>query len=237
VKSTTDIVQTAAILISVLGLLYQLRREWLLHSAEMVTNLVAQFNSEDFEKRRRNLAAHLELVVSGKPVSLTSDYGLGVLGFYENLSHLVRRRALDEMMVWTKFSWELVCYFQCITTEGNALAVERMRNGDPTLYEEMEWLNARFVRIYRRKGASLYKDSGRVRWLEDFFLQEKNLGSYTKDSGPLFSERPETPVAVSHLEAMGKNSEKDVKASRRSLAPASTADTAVTGRTVPSDPG
>ena len=180
----TDQVQTAAILVSVLGLLYQLRREWLLHSAEMVTNLVAQFSSEDFEKRRRHLATHLEAVTAGNSVSLTIDYGLGVLGFYENLSHLVRRRALDEMMVWTKFSWELVCYFQCITMNGNALAVERTKNGNPTLYEEMEWLNTRFVRTYRRKGVSIYGADGRIRWLEDFFVQEKSLGAHSKDSEP-----------------------------------------------------
>lgn len=178
-----DIVQTAAILVSTLGLLYQLRREWLLHSAEMMANLVTQFNSEEFESRRRSLAAHLEPVTEGMPVSLTSDYGLGVLGFYENLGHLVRRRALDEMMVWTKFSWELVCYFQCITMNGNALAVERRKNGDPTLYEEMEWLNARFVRVYRRKGVSLYQNDGRIRWLSDFFLQEKRLCLRTENSG------------------------------------------------------
>ena len=182
--SITDIVQTAAILASVLGLLYQLRRDWLLHSAEMVTSLVAQFNSEDFEKRRRRLAAHLEAVAAGGDVSLTSDYGLGVLGFYENLSHLVRRRALDEEMIWTKFSWELVCYFQCITMNGNALAVERTKNGDPTLYEEMEWLNRRFVRTYRRKGVFLYRDDGKIRWLEDFFVQENNLCSSSNDFGP-----------------------------------------------------
>ncbi|HTG35203.1 MAG TPA: hypothetical protein VLB76_19975 [Thermoanaerobaculia bacterium] len=180
----TDMVQTAAILVSVLGLLYQLRREWLLHSAEMVTSLVAQFNSEDFEKRRRRLAVHLETVATGGNVSLTSDYGLGVLGFYENLSHLVRRRALDEKMIWTKFSWELVCYFQCITMNGNALAVERTKNGDPTLYEEMEWLNKRFVRTYRRRGVSLYRDDGKIRWIEDFFVQEKNLCSSSTDFGP-----------------------------------------------------
>lgn len=45
-----DRIQTGAILVSLLGLLYQLRREWLLHSADMVTSLVAQFSSEDFEK-------------------------------------------------------------------------------------------------------------------------------------------------------------------------------------------
>jgi hypothetical protein len=180
----TDMVQTVAILVSVLGLLYQLRREWLLHSAEMVTSLVAQFSSTDFEKRRRHLASHFEAVVTGGNVSLTSDYGLGVLGFYENLSHLVRRRALDEKMIWTKFSWELVCYFQCITMNGNALAVERTKNGDPTLYEEMEWLNKRFVRTYRRKGVSLYRDDGKVLWLEDFFFQEKNLCSSSNDFDP-----------------------------------------------------
>jgi hypothetical protein len=177
----TDKIQTVAILVSVLGLLYQLRREWLLHSAEMVTNLVTQFNSEDFEKRRRHLASHLELVTTGHDISLTSDYGLGVLGFYENLGHLVRRRALDEMMVWTKFSWELVCYFQCITASGNALAVARTKSGDPTLYEETEWLNKRFVRTYRRKGVSLYTDDGRIRWIQDFFVQERSLCSHLKE--------------------------------------------------------
>jgi hypothetical protein len=201
-----EVVQTIAIVVSVLGLIYQLRREWLLHSAEMVTSLVTQFNSEEFEKRRRRLAVHLEPVVSGMPVSLTGDYGLGVLGFYENVSHLVRRRALDEMMVWTKFSWELVCYFQCITIGANALAAERKKNSDPTLYEEMEWLNARFVRIYRRKGVSLYKDGGRVRWLEDFFLQEKRLGSHEEDSGPLPFR--DSAAGVLLLDSVGQVSER-----------------------------
>lgn len=204
--SITDTVQTIAIVVSVPGLIYQLRREWLLHSAEMVTSLVAQFNSEEFEKRRRSLAAHLEPVTAGKPVSLTSDYGLGVLGFYENVSHLVRRRALDEMMVWTKFSWELVCYFQCITMGANALAVERTKNCDPTLYEEMEWLNARFVKIFRRKGVSLYRDDGRVRWLEDFLFQERRLGSPQKDSEPITFQR--STASVLHLDSVDHASER-----------------------------
>lgn len=199
----TDIIQTIAIVVSVLGLIYQLRREWLLHSAEMVTSLVAQFTSEEFEKRRRKLATRLEPMVSGTPVLLTSDYGLGVLGFYENVSHLVRRRALDEMMVWTKFSWELVCYFQCITMGDNALAIERKKSGDPTLYEEMEWLNARFVRIYRRKGVSLYRDDGRIRWLEAF-LQEKRLGSHEEDPGTLSST-----AGVFHVDSVAQTSESE----------------------------
>lgn len=203
-RMESNIIQTIAILVGVIGLLYQLRREWLLHSAEMMANLVAQFNSEEFQRRRKSLAAHLEPVTEGRPVSLTSDYGLGVLGFYENLGHLVRRRALDEMMVWTKFSWELVCYFQCITMDGNPLAVERRKNGDPTLYEEMEWLNARFARTYRRKGVSLYRENGRVRWLADFFLQEKSLGSHTENSGSTSFGRS---AAVSDLKAMGHTSE------------------------------
>lgn len=187
----TDIIQTIAIVVSVLGLTYQLRRESLLHSAEMVTNLVAQFNSEEFEKRRKSLATRLEPVVTaGKPAPLTGDYGLGVLGFYENISHLVRRRVLDETMVWTKFSWELVCYFQCITMEPSALEAERHKNGDPTLYEEMEWLNARFIRTFRRKGVSLYGDDGKIRWLESFLRQEKLLGSHNEDSELLPSKNP-----------------------------------------------
>lgn len=201
----TDIVQTIAIIVSVLGLIYQLRREWLLHSAEMVTSLVAQFTSEEFGKRRRRFATRLEPAVSGKPVLLTIDYGPGVLGFYENVSHLVRRRALDEMMVWTKFSWELVCYFQCITMGDNALAIERKKNGDPTLYEEMEWLNARFVRIYRRKGVSLYGDDGRIRWLEAFFLQEKSLGSHEEEDPGIMS----STAGVLHLDSVAPASESE----------------------------
>ena len=204
----SDIVQTIAIVVSVLGLIYQLRREWLLHSAEMVTGLVAHFDSEEFGKRRRSLAADLEPVVSGKPVELTSDYGLGVLGFYENISHLVRRGALDEMMIWTKFSWELVCYFQCITIGANALEAERKKNGDPTLYEEMEWLNARFVRTYRRKGVSLYGDDGKIRWLERFFLQERKLGSHSYSEPPFSSN---STAGVLQPDAAGQGSERESK--------------------------
>ena len=180
--ATTDIVQTSAILVSILALFYQLRREWLLHSAEMVTNLVTEYNSEDFENRRKSLASLLEPVAAGELISIADVSVFGVLGFYENLGHLVRRRALDELMVWNKFSWDLVCYYQCLVLGDNALSKLREQYGDPTLYEEMEWLNARFVKIYRRRGVSLYGRDGRVRWLNDFFSQESRLGSHASRS-------------------------------------------------------
>lgn len=180
--TTADIVQTLAIAISVLGLWYQLRRGWLLHSAEMVTDLLVQFNSPEFERRRRSFAKLLkERGVAGELVPIAKGYPLGVLGFYEHIGHLVHRRALDEKMVWTKFAWELVCYFHCITKDGNALEAARQKNGDRTLYEEMEWLNGRFVKIYLSRGVALYKE-GRVRWLEEFFSQETSLGSHESGS-------------------------------------------------------
>jgi len=183
--ATTDFVQTAAIVVSVLALFYQLRREWLLHSAEMVTGLVTEYNSEDFENRRKNLAALLAPVAKGERISIADASVFGVLGFYENLGHLVRRGALDELMVWNKFSWDLVCYFECLVLGDNALRKLREQFGDPTLYEEMEWLNARFLRIYRRRGVSLFGKDGRVRWLSDFLSQERRLGSHASGSQEL----------------------------------------------------
>jgi hypothetical protein len=90
----------------------------------------------------------------------------------------------------------------------NALEAEREKNGDPTLYEEMEWLNARFVRIYRRKGVSLYGDDGKIRWLESFLLQERKLGSHSNnDSRPLSCSN--STAGVLQPDAAGQVSERE----------------------------
>lgn len=176
VQTIAIVVQTIAIVISVLVLFYQLRRDWRFHSAEMVTNLVAQFYSKEFEERRRSLAAHLEPVIAGKPVSLPEADAFEVLSFYENLAYLVRRGALDRLMVWNAFSWGLVCYFQCMTLNDNALRRLREKYNDQTFFEEIQWLNGKFIKIYGRRRVPVYGEDGKVRWLETFFAHEKGCG-------------------------------------------------------------
>lgn len=183
------VIQTLPIVVSILTVFYQLRREWLLHSAEMVTSLVTEYHSVDFENRRKSLAALLERVDGGEGISIADFSSFGVLEFYENLGHLVRRRALDPLMIWNEFSVGLMCSFQCLVLGENALRKLREQNGDPTLYEEMEWLNARFVKIFRKRDVSVYGKDGRVRWLKDFFLEESRLGSYASSSQGHFPTR------------------------------------------------
>jgi hypothetical protein len=160
---------------------YQVQRQWLLHSAAMVTQLVDRFHdSEAWIHRRHQFITMVLDRRAGKPVSLQQyQFGYGIPGFYENLAYLVKRGALDEWMVWTKFGWWVVCHYQLLTKGKDLIAELRHQAGDPTHYEEFEWLNAQMVRLFHEKGVKVFSDKGDVEWLEIMVAREANLEADT----------------------------------------------------------
>lgn len=153
--STSDILQIIAILVGAGSVWFQLRREWLLHSAEMVTSLLETWQSADYAARRGRFAKELEQGISTGVYSISPHYGHGVLGFYEHLALLTRKRAVDFDMIWNKFYWEAMAYFHIIGVRHAWLKDERVEHGDPATYEEMEWLYQRFVRHGQKKGLTI----------------------------------------------------------------------------------
>jgi len=180
--STSDLAAWGAVMMALFGILasiggvgWQIKKQWLLHSATMVTDLVSQFNSESFERRRRRFIKLLLQHRQGEDVSLSGNYGFGVLGFFEHIGHLVRRGALDETMIWNKFGWEVVCYYRILTSGKNLITELREQQSNPAEYTELQWLYFRMLRVFRVHG-TIVNEATDPPWMHDFIEQESSLG-------------------------------------------------------------
>src|SRR6478672_6852856 len=151
-----------------------LRRQWLLHSANLVTQLVDRFESAEWYHHRRKCAELLRRHYTGEEELDLSNH-FPVLPFLENVAHLTRRGALDELMVWNKFGWIVVAYYFALTSPTDALKAIRDKEAEPTNWEEFEWLYRESIKIYRKKGMHLDEPSKRDLKIQQLFNWERNL--------------------------------------------------------------
>jgi len=175
------LVTVIAVLAGLGGVWWQLRKASFLHSAEMVTTLTERFDSETLRRSRVDFAQLLEAHRHGNRVELSGD--LPVLGFLENVGHLVRRRALDEKMVWNSFSWLLARYYIALTARGNLLDNIRRKETEPELYVEFEWLCRRTLQTYGRLGVRVDGHPIKEAWLDQLFAQEAHWTQNGSGSG------------------------------------------------------
>lgn len=155
---------------------WQLRRQWLLHSANLVTQLVDRFDSAEWLRHRRKCAELLKRHCSGEEELDLSNH-FPVLPFLENVAHLTRRGALDELMVWNKFGWIVVAYYFALTSPTDALKAIREKEGEATNWEEFEWLYRECVKIYLKRGIHIGDPSRRRVKIQQLFKWEGDLGS------------------------------------------------------------
>jgi len=155
---------------------WQLRRQWLLHSASLITQLVDRFESEEWCRHRQRCAELLRRHHAGEQ-ELDLSAAFPVLPFLENIAHLTRRGALDKLMVWNKFGWSVVGYYFALTTRSNTLQAARDRAMEPTNWEEFEWLYREAVKIYRQKGSAVDDPRKRELKIQEFLAWEGTLGT------------------------------------------------------------
>jgi hypothetical protein len=167
-------VTLAGVAVTLVTVWWQLRRQWLLHSAVLITQLVDRFDSAEWHNHRRRCAELLRQHYSGEEELDLSNH-FPVLPFLENLAHLTRRGALDGQMVWNKFGWIVVAYYFALTSPTNALKAIRDKESEPTNWEEFEWLYRESVRIYRRKGIPADEPSRKDLKVQQLFKWECNL--------------------------------------------------------------
>jgi hypothetical protein len=176
----TALITLFGILAAVCAVWWQIRKQGLMNSAGMITDLADQYTSEEWRSYRVHCAATIEALQRGEVVDLSKDFP--VLGFFENIGHLVRRRILDKRMIWNKFGWYITRYYIALTYGSNLIEKNRMREGDSTLWEEFEWLNKRMLRVYRRRGIAINsKDMLRTR-IEELVKQEAHLADSAESS-------------------------------------------------------
>ncbi len=165
-----------AVVGSLIGVILQVHKQWLLSSAALVSELLAEFNSAEFAIKRRRCAELMSAHLRAEDVTLIGNTGFGVFGMFEHIAYLVRRKALDKDMVWNKFGWEIVGYYFCVTSSTNLLEQLRSNHHDETLYEHFEWFAQRMISSYQSRKTPVYDKRGRLTWLEPFIQQELTLG-------------------------------------------------------------
>jgi hypothetical protein len=167
-------VTLAGVAVTLVTVWWQLRRQWLLHSAVLITQLVDRFDSAEWHNHRRRCAELLRQHYNGEEELDLSNH-FPVLPFLENVAHLTRRGALDGLMVWNKFGWIVVAYYFALTSPTNALKAIRDKEDEPTNWEEFEWLYRESIRIYRRKGMRVDEPSRKELKVQQLFKWECNL--------------------------------------------------------------
>lgn len=172
-------VAVIAVVGSIIGVLIQVHKQWILSSATLVSDLLSEFNSPTFAANRRRCGELMAAHIRGEDVTLIGNTGFGVLSMFEHIAYLVRRGALDNGMVWNKFGWEMVGYYYCVTSGSNLLEQLRANHRDRTLYEHFEWYAPRMVEAYKSRHTPVFDDRGRLTWLEPFLEQEMSLETWS----------------------------------------------------------
>jgi hypothetical protein len=159
------------------GIYLQLKKQWLLNSANTVTTLAETWGNESWRKFRKHSATSLKTKLNGGNINLSKD--LPVLGFFENLGHLVRRGAFDKEMIWNKFGWYIVRYYIATCYKEDLIQEIRAKENDITLWEEFQWLTSEMLVIYQKRGVLIIDENKKAETIDcrinELFEQETNL--------------------------------------------------------------
>lgn len=150
VETVTLVGTVITVIATLIGIWWQMRKQWLLHSASMVTSLSDRYDSADMRVDRKTFNRMIVETRNGQPADFLGY--LPVLLFFEHIGHLVRRHALDKLMVWNRFGWEVLCYYTALTRPSNKLEEIRKKETDESVYEEFEWLSKHMSALYSRRG-------------------------------------------------------------------------------------
>jgi hypothetical protein len=164
---------TVGVIAALVAVWWQMRRQWLLNSAAMVTDLADRFTSDEWRGYRTHCSLVIQAHRRNEPVDLSEDFQ--ILGLFEHVALLVRRGVLDDEMVWNKFGWYVTRYFLALTTAPNLIEANRDAEGDTTLWEEFEWLYQRMSEMYKNRGVDVEDPEQLDARLDELLRQELNL--------------------------------------------------------------
>lgn len=214
------LITAVGVIVSLLGLIWQVRKQRLQHSADIITSLTERYESGSMRAYRKQFATvlinernpsenELEKMRAGYFSKSLGFADLPVLGFFENLALLTRKGVIDKEMVWCKFGGRVAGWYQ--STE-KLINQARMNLKDPTLWEEFEWLYKRtskthwFIQRINKpmflRGmvfsmsqiAPIVKGNKMTeKEIEDFLKQESNLGENKSSDYQILLDRKATP--------------------------------------------
>lgn len=126
----------AAVLAAFVAVWRQNRAAKRLVGVQLFLQIAAQWESVDFQRKRAQLARTLLADRQALEIDETA------LVFLETLAHMTGRGLLDRELVWNTFSFDVCSYWAAVI---HYVRHVRERFSDPTLFEEMEALNKRFL--------------------------------------------------------------------------------------------
>jgi hypothetical protein len=167
------------VLFGLLGIWWQLKKQWLLNSANFISGLAIEFSSDTWIAHRKKSADKVKLHYENQAATLSRD--IPILGFFENIGYMVRRGALDKEMVWNKFGWYVVRYYIGLTYKVDLIEQARTKEADKTLWMETEYLYIEMLNLYKNHGVTviiadaIVTDQNKRIRIEELLEQELNL--------------------------------------------------------------
>jgi hypothetical protein len=173
-------------------------------SSELVNTLKQQFESPECRESRKRLAGELlsandDFRASGcipavRP-RLERD-GFLVLELFEQLGYLVRRKALDEGIVWSVFAWDVIRYAEALKQSAgeDSFHAARQRSGHQSLYSDFEQLATRLRAVGKREHPGR-RDTFDWQDLSDFLKAECGGHSSYDDPPARTDQGPEAAIA------------------------------------------
>jgi hypothetical protein len=148
----------AAVVVVLVAVYFQNRATRELHSQQLFLQFYSQWESEDMQRRRGELAS--TLLADPNRVDIDD----APLVFLETVAHSTRRGLLDRDLVWTTFSVDTSNYW--LATQ-KYIAHVRQTEADPELFEELEWMHTSFMAELAQhtgaKGSLIGRDADSVR--------------------------------------------------------------------------
>ena len=135
-------------------LLWQTRQAQVLNSANAVMTLRDKFDSTRMRAVRRHLSERL-LKQAHEDIA-----SIEVVTFFELIGTLTHRKVLDEELVWEAFGTWITAYWWALRKPNDWVARLRTELGDPLIFHEYEWLQARVLEMDRRELAKLHAVPG-----------------------------------------------------------------------------
>ena len=120
---------------------YQVRHSRLALGVDTLLKLESQFNSPEMRIIRAKAATGLQKHIE-------TDELYEVLGFFETVGLLSRKKAIDAELLWHTFMWWLTSYYQLCK---HMTIRQRLEEADPTYWSELEHLVNKIEQVEKRR--------------------------------------------------------------------------------------
>jgi hypothetical protein len=184
-QAITTLITSVTLIITIIKLILDTQAARRAHNASTIVKMLDEFHSERIKNARYRAAKAFD----DKKDSKQSE---DLLDFFESIAMLVKRDALDEMMVWSMFGYWMKRYWHACKTH-----IQTKQQADPTLWEDFTDLIIRFEKLDKKKhGDNPPRDSSSEEELTRFVKEE--IGQTANNNGNKHASHTPPPESGVH---------------------------------------